>query len=133
MTPTLEDWLKEFPRTEVEQKVRELETDLARWRGALAMHDSLTAQDGAEPVSPGEQPTKPQAIDAVLRAAAGRPLSPGEIRDEMVKRGWLPPDAKARKRFYATMSRLNAEERIKRTPDGRYVLPETEGLTMPLT
>lgn len=121
----LKDWLKQFPRAEAEGKIRQLESELASWRQALEMYDSLTGEggrsSGSAPASQ-QEPNKPQAILLILRDA-GKALSPGEILVEMVERGWLPGDAKYKKRFYATLSRMNSEERVSRLANGRYVLP----------
>jgi hypothetical protein len=127
MTTQLEQWLKEFPRQEVEAKVHQLEAELTRWKNALAIHESLTEEGRAA----GRQtPTKPQAIATILQAA-DHPLRPGEIVAEMVRQGWLPGDSKAKRRFYATMSRLTAEDRITRLSDGRYVLPSNSQEALP--
>jgi hypothetical protein len=128
VTDLLDSWLKEFPREEAETKILELEKELARWRNALAIHEGLTG-NGGSPFAP-QTPTKPQAIATILQNAS-HPLTPGEILTEMVKREWLPGDAKAKKRFYATMSRLTAEERINRLEDGRYVLPPNSQEALP--
>lgn len=128
----LDTWLEAFPREEVERNIRELESALLRWRNALAIHDSLTGpKDGDRRDEAQGTPTKPQAIALILKEA-GRPLESGEIRAEMIKRGWLPDGAKARKRFYSTMSRLKSEDRIEHRSDGRYVLPEPKGAPLKL-
>ena len=127
MASPIDAWLKDFPRQEAEVRVRDLEAELARWRSALAMHESLTGREDSSQES--RTPTKPQAIATIL-GGASHALSPGEILTEMVKREWLPNDAKSKKRFYATMSRLTGEGRIIRLADGRYLLPRDsqEGL-----
>ena len=123
MPTQLEAWLGEFPREEAEARIAQLERELVRWRNALSMHDALTGRNGAAAIKEGEIPTKPQAIQMILREAHGRPMAPGEILKEMVKRKWLGDGPKFRKRFYATMSRMNREGRIVRTGDQRYILP----------
>ena len=122
----LKGWIKQFPREEAEARVSTLENELAGLKQALALHDSLSGEggNGSAPPSTGEIPTKPQGISMILSEAKG-PMSPGEIMAEMVERGWLPGDPKYRKRFYATLSRMNSEDRVKRLPDRRYVLPST--------
>lgn len=120
----LETWLEEFPIDEVRSRIDELERELLRWRNALSIYDSLTGTNGGSPeAGTGEKPTKPQAITLILRESGGRPQKPGDIRRAMVERGWLEDGPKAAKRFYATMSRMNAEGRILRLQDKSYVLP----------
>jgi hypothetical protein len=123
MPTQLEAWLGEFPRDEAEARIAHLERELVRWRNALAMHDALTGRNGTVEVKEGEIPTKPQAIQMILRENQNQPMAPGQIRKTMIDKGWLPADRAYQKRFYATMSRLNGEGRILRLQDGRYVLP----------
>jgi hypothetical protein len=120
----LTDWLKAFPRQDVERRIRELEAELMDLQDAINMHDKL----GGNPSGNGQldepvQPNKPEAIDYILKEA-DEPLRSGVIRAEMVKRGWLEDDPKATKRFYSTMTRLKGEERIVHRADGRYELPQ---------
>ncbi|HWP33322.1 MAG TPA: hypothetical protein VNL97_06195, partial [Solirubrobacterales bacterium] len=83
---------------------------------------SLTGQSIGNGIGKGEEPNKPQAIVTIL-SQAEEAMSPGEILAEMVARKWLPGEAKYKKRFYATLSRMNSEERVRRLPNGSYVLP----------
>jgi hypothetical protein len=122
----LSDWLKAFPRQDVESRIRALEAELMDLQDALKMHDKL----GGKPSSNGEAApaaklNKPEAIDFILKEA-GKPLKSGDIRAEMVKHGWLDDDPKATKRFYSTMTRLKNEKRIVHRGDGRYELPRKE-------
>lgn len=124
MPTQLEAWLDGFPRDEAEARIQHLERELLRWRNALSMYDSLRGTNGSAPtIKEGERPTKPQAIVAILRESNGKPMTPGDIKKNMVESDWLDAGPKPAKRFYATMSRLTAEGRILRLQDGRYVLP----------
>jgi hypothetical protein len=121
----IDSWLEGFPREEVQRQINELEERLNKLQSALMLHDSLVSRDGAQtPDELGtgaELPTKPQAITTILREQPR--LKAGEIREEMVRRGWLPDDTPHKKRFYATMSRLKGESRVVHLDDGRYELP----------
>ena len=121
----LNKWLKAFPREDVERRIRELEAELMGLHDAIKMHDRLRGDGVSEPPEPIKL-TKPQAVGFILKEA-GRPLKSGDIRAQMVERGWLEDSPKATKRFYSTMTRLKSEERIVHRPDGTYELPSAKG------
>jgi hypothetical protein len=122
----LSNWLKAFPREDVESRIRALEAELLDLQDAIRMHDKLGGD--ASPDSGAAERAhlnKPEAISLILKRA-GKPLKSGAIRTEMIKGGWLEDDPRATKRFYSTMTRLKSEERIIHRNDGRYELPEKE-------
>lgn len=132
-TAELENWIKALPVEEVRQQIRDLELQLARAKQALALYESLS--NGAAPatVEPqggsgsqqtlGASPSKPAAISAVLRDRHPEHVTPGAILEALIANGWVADTRRARRGFYATMSRLNGEGRILRHPDGGYTLP----------
>jgi hypothetical protein len=121
----LREWLKAFPRHDVEKRIEELETELVGLYDAIKMHNKLGggAKTDAAPPEP-VKPTRPEAISFVLKEA-GKPLKSGEIRSQLVERGWLGDSPRATKQFYSTMTRLKREERLVHRADGAYELPKT--------
>ena len=124
----LKGWLKAFPREGVEQRIAELEAELLELYDAVKIHQKLGGGTGATETSaaPPVKPNKPEAISFILEEA-GKPLTSGEIRKQMIERGWLEEGPKARKRFYSTMTRLKGEDRIVHQADGTYELPKERG------
>ncbi|HEU4907198.1 MAG TPA: hypothetical protein VFT19_13940 [Solirubrobacterales bacterium] len=127
-TTDLKGWLEAFPREGVEQRIAELEAELIELYDAVKIHQKIGGGLGPEetPATPPVKPNKPEAISFILKEA-GQPLTSGEIRGQMVERGWLEGGPKARKRFYSTMTRLKGEDRIVHRADGTYELPKEKG------
>jgi hypothetical protein len=127
-TNDLKGWLEAFPREGVEQRIAELEAELVELYDAVKIHQKIGGGLGPKetPATPPVKPNKPEAINFILEEA-GKPLTSGEIRKQMIAEGWLEDGPKARKRFYSTMTRLKGEDRIVHRTDGTYELPKKEG------
>jgi hypothetical protein len=127
-TNDLKGWLEAFPREDVEQRIAELEAELIELYDAVKIHQKIGGGLGPKetPVAPPVKPNKPEAINFILKEA-GQPMASGEIRKQMIERGWLEEGPKARKRFYSTMTRLKGEDRIVHRTDGTYELPKEKG------
>lgn len=123
----LEVWLQGFPRREVEARVRELESQLAQARNALALHDSFassreTASQNGSSVEPPAN--RPAAIRRVLRDNGNQPMKSGEIMATLIDQGWLSDSDQDRKRFYSTLSKMATRGHVLRLHDRRYMLPQ---------
>ena len=86
---------------------------------ARRMLDS-TAQTGTNGHS-APVPSKREAALAVL-AEIGVPMKLSEIRDEMIRRGWLAPDEKAAHALQMMLSTLVKEGKVDRPAYGVYRL-----------
>jgi hypothetical protein len=124
--PTLQAWLKEFPRRATEERVAELEGELSSLREALTLHDSLSKPNGSQSADePGAPTGRRDAIRRVLREQRNQPMASGEIKRAMLDRGWMTPEQD--NLFYAAISTMAKRGHLLRLEDGRYMLPPAKG------
>jgi hypothetical protein len=126
---SLDEWMETFP---VERVRKELET-LKKQKGSLeAAIDALNrrlalwqaAKEGADELHllVGERkfPPKRDAILYFLTEQNGREMSLRDMREALIKRGWLAPGKKVAHAFEAAAANLARRGEIQRVRKGYY-------------
>jgi hypothetical protein len=135
----LMEWLDGFPakrverrltellarRRELDVEIRFLQTQLVRWRDYLAELRGEERPQVAPPQATSrteqrEYPTKRQAVLRLLSENPRRPWKLSEMRETLVKRGWLEDSGRAAHALQVTVLKMAKAGQIEKPEVGVY-------------